>query len=163
MLRTEKEARPALEGGIVAGLVGGIFLALLLLAMALLAHQSPWAMLKGAGTPFLHERAMSPEFDLTAVAVGVLCHFAISIGWGVLFGALAFGLTRSATLLFGVFWGVVVWLGMYYLLLPAVGMGAMARSEPIGMAVGLHVGFGVALALGFMPFQQYRPRQLRPA
>ncbi|MDB4953042.1 MAG: hypothetical protein JWO36_611 [Myxococcales bacterium] len=148
-------------GGIVAGMIGGIAIALFLIIGNLASGRSVWQGLKGAGTPFLHERAAQPGFDLVAVVVGVLSHFAVSIVWGVLFALVFYGLSRGATMVAGVFWGIVVWLGMFYVVLPLVGMGQVAQTVPVGVAVFEHVLFGVALALGFLPFQEPRHGRAR--
>jgi len=41
---------------------------------------------------------------------------------------------RIPTNVLGALWGIVVWLGMYYVVLPLVGMGQVARSVPLAMA-----------------------------
>jgi hypothetical protein len=110
--------------------------------------------MKGAAIPLLGERAMAPGFDGTAVLLGLVIHFAISAAWGIVFGLLFQGLSRGATIGAGFAWGFVVWLVMYYLVLPLAGMSEMARSTPIGMAIVSHVLFGLSVALGFLPFQR---------
>jgi hypothetical protein len=149
----ERRTSRSIKGGVVAGIVGGVVIAALLLALALAEGRDPWMVLKGAGAPFLGARAMQPGLDVAAVAVGALCHFAVSIVWGVLFGLVFFGLSKAATLVAGVFWGVVVWLGMYYVVLPLVGLSEVTRTTPIVTAVVTHLAFGLGVALGFLPFQ----------
>ncbi len=161
MERTTEVSRGyAAGGGVVAGLIGGIVLAIILAIVQVAYGGDIWVALKGASTPFLHERAAQPGFDGPAVALGLVIHFAISIVWGVLFALIAFGLSRGATVLAGAVWGVVVWLVMYYVVLPAVGLAQVARSQPIVNAVVGHVIFGLAVGLGFLPFQ--RPRVVTP-
>ncbi|HEU4728543.1 MAG TPA: DUF6789 family protein [Kofleriaceae bacterium] len=143
----------ALGGGVVAGVIGGIVIALVMLVAAQLKEQDLWPSLKGAAAPFLGERAMQPGFDGRAVALGVVCHFAVSIVWGVLFAAIFYGLSRGATVAAGVLWGIIVWLGMFYLVLPIAGLSRMASGEPITMAILSHVIFGLAVAIGFLPYQ----------
>ena len=46
---------------------------------------------------------------------------------------------------------------MYYVVLPIVGLGEVARSAPLGMAIIGHVIFGLAVGVGFLPFQRTRP------
>jgi hypothetical protein len=133
-----------------------------MLIAAQIKGQDLWPSLKGAAAPFLHERAMQPGFDGPAVVLGVLCHFAVSIGWGVLFAALFYGLSRGATVAAGALWGFVVWLGMFYIVLPLAGLSQMASSEPIAMAIVSHVIFGLAVAVGFLPYQQPRPHTTPP-
>jgi hypothetical protein len=156
----------SVKGGIVAGIIGGIAISVWMLISTLVQGMDPWMIFKGAGAPFLGERAMQPGFDGVAVLVGTLCHFGISIVWGALFGVLFYGLSRAATVAMGVVWGVVVWLAMYYLVLPLVGLGAITESVPPWKAAVEHVLFGVVVALGFLPFQRrvtrHVPRPLAP-
>ena len=153
--RTYEERRVgrSVSGGLLAGIVGGAVIAGLLLFLAYLKHEDLWRVLKGAGAPFLGSRATRPGFDAEAVLVGVLAHFGVSIIWGILFGVIFYGLSKGATLVAGLFWGIVVWLGMYYVVLPLLGLGQITRHAPIANAIFTHVVFGLAVAAGFLPFQ----------
>jgi hypothetical protein len=66
-------------------------------------------------------------------------------------------MSRGATIALGVAWGLVVWLGMYYVVLPLVGLGDMVRATPVGMAVLSHLVFGLGVGLGFAPYQPRVP------
>ena len=68
---------------------------------------------------------------------------------------------RVATVLAGALWGIVVWLAMFYVVLPVAGAGVVARGAPIGGAVTGHLIFGLALGIGFLPFQRRQPERLR--
>jgi hypothetical protein len=153
-----RDWRRAAAGGAVAGIVGGIVIAGALVVQNVAGGRGFWTAFKGAAAPFLGERVMAPGFDAGAVLLGSLCHFAISIGWGVLFGLIAYGFSKGATVALGAAWGLVVWVGMYYVLLPMVGLGEMARSSPVGMAILNHLLFGLGVGIGFLPYQ--RPRTL---
>lgn len=163
MQRIHQGRGRALGGGVVAGVIGGVVIALVMLVAALAKGQDIWPGFKGAAAPFIGERAMQPGFDAGAVVLGVVCHFAVSIVWGVLFAAVFYGLSRGATVAAGVLWGVVVWLGMFYIVLPIAGLPQVARSEPIAMAIISHVIFGLSVAIGFLPFQHPRPHAAPPA
>jgi hypothetical protein len=157
------QASLAIKGGVVAGLVGGIVLSCFMLAVSLTNGVNGWVALKAPGAPLLGERALHPGFDITAVAVGVLSHFATSIVWGVLFGLLFFGLTRLGTLLAGATWSVVVWIAMRYAVLPALGLAELGGGMPMELEVFSHLLFGVSAAAAFLPFQRALPRiGLRP-
>jgi hypothetical protein len=141
-------------GGFLSGIIGGLFLSAMNLVMTALRGQSLWPVFKGAATPFYGERVMSPSFDLAPFAVGILCHFLISICWALAFAFLFYGLARSATLIAGAGWGFVVWIGMYYVVLPAVGLGAMARGMSPALPILEHVLFGLVVAAAFLPYQR---------
>lgn len=161
-LRRTDRAR-SLGGGAFAGLVG----ALAIWAFSALlgwAQQGSlnWSFFKGPALPFLGERVMSPGFDAGAILLGIIIHLAISIGWGVLFGLLFIGLTRAATVGVGAAWGVVVWLAMFYVLLPLVGARVVAVSTPSWIAFAQHLVFGIAVGVAFLPFQRRRTTPVAP-
>jgi hypothetical protein len=158
-----EETKAALRGGAVAGVVGGVALSIYMLARALVQGVDVWAnAVKGAAAPFFGmARTMEPGFDLAPVVVGTLAHFAISIGWGLLFGLLCYGLSKTATLVASVAWGLVVWIGMYYVVLPLVGLAEMVRGAPVVSAIASHLVFGIAVGIGFLPFQRPRPAFFR--
>jgi hypothetical protein len=145
------------KGAVVAGLVSGGLLTVMMTVMSALRGKDIWFGMKGTAAPFLGERAMIPGFDPIAVPVGVALHLFISIGWALGFAALFYGLSKKATLLAGALWGVVVWLGMYYVVLPLVGLASMRAGAPIERVIAYHHFFGVILALAFLPFQRRLP------
>ena len=152
-------------GGVVAGIIGGLVLAAILVVANIAAGGDGWAALKGAAAPFLGARAQADGFDGGAVALGLACHFAISILWGLLFAVISYGLSRGATVLAGALWGIVVWFGMFYLVLPVAGLPGVAQSTPLLDAIVSHLAFGLAVGVGFLPFQHERPTAppVRPA
>lgn len=161
MVRTRAESARALRGGVVAGILGGIVISAFMLLMAALTGGDLWATMKGSGAPFLGDRALAPGFDGPAVAVGLLGHFAVSVVWGVLFGLLCFGFSKGLTVLASLAWGIVVWLGMFYVLLPMLGLGRMVAGAPPGSAILEHLMFGLGVGVGFLPFQIETHRVLR--
>jgi hypothetical protein len=155
------EAKQGVKGGVAAGAIGGAVIAVYLLVMALVQGANMWPVFKMASAPFYGDAAMRAGFDAGPVLVGVLCHFAISIGWGVLFGLLAYGLSRPMTVLAGAGWGLAVWLAMYYVVLPLVGLAEMTRETPVASAIVSHLVFGLGVGIGFLPFQ-HRKYVTRP-
>jgi CBS domain-containing protein len=145
----------ALRAGAIAGLIGGIVLSAVMTGASLARGADVWLGAKLAGAPFLGERAMEPGFDLPAVAVGTLSHLGVSVAWGVLFGLVVRGLSTAATVAAGVGWGFVVWLAMYYVTLPVLGLGELAGSLPVGAAIFQHGLFGLSVAVAFVGL---RPR-----
>jgi hypothetical protein len=147
--------------------VGGFVLAILMLVMNLAMDQDAWVGAKFAALPFLGlERITQPGFQAGPVVLGVVSHFAISAVWGLLFGLIFYDFGRTATVVAGAFWGIVVWLAMHYLVvLPLIGSGQVARLMPVHTAILEHVLFGISVAFGFLPFQRVhsRPPAHRPA
>lgn len=160
--RTSGEARHALKGGVVAGIIGGVAMSVFMMAMNVFKGQDIWMGAKMPALPLLGERAMEPGFDAWPVLLGMMSHFGVSIGWGVLFALLVFGLARGATVAAGALWGVVVWLGMFYVVLPIVGAGAVVKMMPVGIAIFEHVLFGLAVGIGFLRFQRARQPPSHP-
>lgn len=151
---TTAERKQALRGGVIAGLSGGLVLTLFMIFMNLATGRDVWMGLKIAAFPFLGERTLLPGPDTGAVLLGLLSHFLVAAIWGTIFGFLVFGLDRLSTIVLGVLFGIIVWLVMYYIVLPIVGAGALVRGAPVGMAVFQHLLFGVVVAAAFMPFQR---------
>jgi hypothetical protein len=162
MVHDDIELRHALKGGAIAGAIAGAVLTAMMTVMSYAGGKDIWYGMKGAAAPFLGDRAMMPGFDAPAVLLGLVDHLAVSVIWGVLFSLVAYGLPKLGTVLLGALWGIPVWLGMYYVVLPAVGLGAMVHDAPMGRAIMFHVIFGAALGLAFVPFQRttvaQRPR-----
>ncbi|HET6583299.1 MAG TPA: hypothetical protein VFG69_07625 [Nannocystaceae bacterium] len=144
----------------IAGSVGGAVLAALLVLLNVMRGYDPWVPLKTAAYPLLGELAIETGFAVIQVVLGILTHFAISIGWGILFALLFYGLSRAATLGVSLVWGAVVWLTMFYVVLPVAGAAPLVRGAPKGFAVLENLAFGVALGLAFLPFQRPRPRRI---
>ena len=150
----EGKARPALWGGTVAGLVGGVLLTLFNLLTDLVRGRDLWAGVKVAAYPFVGETALAPGYDAGPVLQGLTTHLGISVIWGVLFALTAFGMSRAATVSFGIIWGVLVWIGMCYFVLPLTSSSVLTRGTPTLLAVGQHLVFGLGLGLGFLPYQR---------
>jgi hypothetical protein len=144
-------------GGVVAGIAGGLAITLVMLIAAAAGGRDIWMTFKFAAAPLLGDRAMLPGFDAGAVLLGTVCHLAVSIVWGVLFALLAYGLSRGATVIAGAVFGIVVWIGMFYVVMPIVGLGRGGESQPVAFAILEHVVFGVVTGIAFLPFQRYRP------
>lgn len=151
----------ALGGGAVAGLIGGGVMSVAMLVGALVQGHDIWIDMKTAATQFLHDRAMQPGFDPLAVGLGVIGHLAVSVAWGVVFAAVWYGMSRGVTIAAGVLWGIVVWLAMYDVALPLAGLAQIARETPTDLAIVGHVMFGVAVAVGFLPYQRPRAHAVR--
>jgi hypothetical protein len=142
------------RGGAFAGVVGGLAMTVLGLFSAIARGDDLWPGLKGAAYPIVGQIAVEPGFNAGLVLLGTLIHFAVAVAIGVGFGLVFYGLSRGMTLVSGALYGVVVWLVMYYAVLPLAGMGFVAESVPLSTAVLGHVVFGLAVAIGFLPYQR---------
>jgi hypothetical protein len=163
MVRSSTEIRQAVKGGVIAGFIAGATLTVLMTVMSLARHNDVWYGMKGAAAPFLGARAMHPGLDVPAVLLGLACHLAVSIAWAVPFALAIAGLGRLATVVGGAAWGIVVWLGMFYVVLPLVGLPQMANEAPIGRTIVYHLFFGIAVGAAFAGFQHHFVRgQKRP-
>ncbi len=155
-----RDTERVLLGGLVAGIVGGVAIAIFMMVVNLASGRDIWMVMKGAAMPLVGSRATVPGFDLWVVALGLVCHFFVSIAWSVPFALIVDGLTRGATVAAGALWGIVVWIAMFYVVLPIVGLWRVARGAPVGLAIVEHLVFGVATGLGYLPFQRTRARRV---
>jgi hypothetical protein len=142
------------RGGALAGIVGGIVIALWTASVGAALGDDLWIATKTAAYGILGPRVMLPGFDGTAVLLGLVCHFAVSLVWGVLFAAVAFGLSRRDTIWAGALWGILVWIGMFYVVLPLTDAGIITQTTPIARAIVEHLVFGLAVGLVFLPYQR---------
>jgi hypothetical protein len=161
MVRSSTDARRVWVRGAFAGAAGGIFLTLMMILMSAARGKDVWYGMKGAAAPFLGDRALEPGFDLLAVVLGLFDHLIISAVWGVLFALAFFGANRVATIVGGILWGFVVWLGMYYVVLPLVGLGWMQHDAPVGRAIMFHLLYSIAMTAAFFAYPRVFARSWR--
>ncbi|HVJ14317.1 MAG TPA: DUF6789 family protein [Polyangiaceae bacterium] len=150
MISDEFQARGAARAGALSGLCAGLFLTLVMTATSLARDTDVWYGIKGASAPLLGQRAMQPGFDLVPVLLGLGCHLLVSAGWGLLFGLLVDGLGRLATMVAGAAWSFVVWLAMFYVVLPVVGLSSMRLEVSLARAITFHVIYGFALGVAYV-------------
>ncbi len=153
IVKTSSDMKRAAVGGVVSGLAAGSFLTILMTAMSWANGKDIWYGMKGAAAPILGERVMEPGFDLGAVMLGLSGHFFVSVAWSLSFAFFFYGLGKAATLAAGAFWGVVSWIGMYGIVLPALGLASMTHDAPMGRAIMFHLLFGVPMAAVFLEYQ----------
>ena len=150
MVKSPIETRRALTRGTIAGVTAGIFLTLMMTLMSAAGGKDIWYGIKGAAAPFFGDRAMQPGFDVLPVVIGLVSHLVISAGWGALFATFIEGANRAITMIAGVLWGFVVWIGMYYFVLPMVGLSSMQNDAPVGRAIAFHLIFSIALTAAYL-------------
>lgn len=145
-----RDTRRGVKAGASAGLIAGLVLTALMTAMSHARGADIWYGIKGAAAPFLGARAMTAGFDLEAVLLGLAAHLGVSLVWGALFGLFAARMSTLVTMLFSVGYAFIVWLGMYELVLPAVGLGSMRDDAPASRAIMFHLVFSVVLGAAFL-------------
>jgi hypothetical protein len=152
MVKGPTDTRLATAHGAFAGVVAGVLLTLFMTVMSAASGQDIWYGMKGAAAPFLGESAMRPGFDLLAVIVGLVSHLAISAIWGILFAILFFATPRTVQIVGGVLWGIVVWIGMYYVVLPIVGLSSMQNDAPVARAIVFHLIFSILMTAAYFVY-----------
>ncbi len=164
MIRNPNEGERCVLGGAIGGIAGGLALTVFALAHALIEGADAWPVLKTAALPLYGTHVFAPGFELFPVLIGISNHFAIAMLWGAVFGVFAYGLPRVATLAAAFAWGLVVWFGMHFVVLRLMGWGEVTASMPIGLALFEHLLFGLAMGIGFLPFQRpYAVSEAAPA
>jgi hypothetical protein len=166
------------EGGAAAGFASGVVLTLLRLVVLveialIISRLSPsphstsarvaasfvWVALKFPAFLFVGQRSLAPGFDAAIVALGITTHLAYSIGWGVLFGIAATGLSPRATVALGLLWGIM---GATAEVLTATRLlGGHHSFRHAGVTVAFLV-YGVVLARTFLRFERRKGWPLGP-
>jgi hypothetical protein len=157
MVKGPIETRRAAARGAFAGVAAGAVLTLMMILMSAARGKDVWYGIKGAAEPFLGARAMRPGFDLPAVLFGLVDHLVISGIWGILFALLFYGLSRERIIAAGILWGLVVWIGMYYVVLPIVGLASMQNDAPTGRAIFFHLIFSGAMTIAYFLYPRAFP------
>ena len=92
------------------------------------------------------------------IAAGWTLHYVVSIGYGVIYAGLMYKTPYlDATWLDGVYFGAASVVVPWFMFLPCLGKGVLARktAKPFmvcGLALAGHIIFGVAMASGFALF-----------
>ncbi|ADE40680.1 DUF2938 family protein [Candidatus Puniceispirillum marinum] len=105
-------------------------------------------------------RFVNDQLDDTATikneaAAGWTLHYAVSIGYGVIYAVLMYQTPWfGTTWLDGIYFGAASVVVPWFIFLPCMGKGILARKTPnpvkvCGLALAAHIIFGVAMAFGF--------------
>lgn len=159
-MTTNDERREAILNGAIAGLAAGLLLTLSMTVMSAAAGRDVWYGIKGASAPFLGERAMQPGFDLAPVLFGMSLHMLISVGWAVPLALFTHRLGGALTVAAGVAYGIVVWIGMYFVVLPIAGLAEMTSDAPVFRAIMFHELYSVTAAVALAILQRQERRRL---
>jgi hypothetical protein len=131
------------RNGVVAGIAGGLGIAAVGMVLSAVRGTGFWSLPNAIGGIALGPTAgATTDFGLITL-VGVMLHMALSAGYGVFTVAVSRKVTREYVATAIVF-GLGLWIANYYLIAAVIpGAAAMAALNPVWMAAGLHVLFGV--------------------
>jgi hypothetical protein len=139
-----------LREGAGAGVVGGVVSAAWGLMMSPILHTDVVRETRLAAAPFLGPAALEPGNAPLALVVGGASHMAVSVAWGIVFALAWRGRSPGRMLFAGVPFGMLVWLVMFHLVLPALGVAWVAAAFSPARALTEHVVFGLGVALGLL-------------
>jgi hypothetical protein len=138
-------------GGAIAGLGGGLAMAIVAALIARSLGQDIWLESKRIAIVVYGPVAVAaPGFALGPVFVGTLLHLVVSAALGALFGILTrriFHLTSDfgTPLLAGLVYGMLVWLVAYFLVLPVVD--PLVRDIYAPAFIVQHIVYGIVTGL----------------
>lgn len=113
-------------GGAIAGLVGGVTMAVVGAILAIAVGDDLWKAPKLIATFVFGLSALAePGFSAAPVIVGSLIHLLLSALFGALFGSLScrawkMPLDYGAPVVLGFVYGLAIWLVAYFIVLPLV-------------------------------------------
>lgn len=139
--------KAAIWAGLIAGLV---FMILEMILVAMVNGESPWGPPRMIAAIVMGKGVLPPAatFNLAIMMVAMMVHFAMSVMLGLVFGWLVSraSVTLVKALLFGVVFGLMVYVIGFYLMTPVFPWFAMARG---GISIFAHVMFGLVLGWAY--------------
>jgi hypothetical protein len=106
-----ESARIDLMQGIIAGLCGGVAMAIAMAALSVAAGQGPWQLPKRLAGVVLGPKAK--DGGSSVIAFGLAIHFALSAGFGALFSVVVDRLTHEFWMT-GVAYALTLWVLNYW-------------------------------------------------
>lgn len=132
--------------GILAGLIGGIVMAMVTMVVTYMLGMGMFAMPNMiAGLILGQSTAMAG--GITVFLVGLMIHMMLSALFGLIYAIIA-NLVSHEFIWTGLIWGLVLWLINFYAIgsvWPAAHM--MAVNEPTWLAIVSHASFGIVTGL----------------
>jgi hypothetical protein len=137
-------------GGALAGLGGGIAMALVGLFLALATGADVWAAPKLIAGALGGSPTVAAGFEAGPVVLGTIMHLAFSMGMGALFGIVfrrIFRLPSSfgVPIVSGLVYGLAIWFVAYFMVLPILNSGLLQVYAP-GFVIQ-NLTYGVVLGL----------------
>jgi hypothetical protein len=133
----------ALFAGAIGGIVGGLTIAALGMAYGALTGRGLWALPNAIGGILLGARREDARSFGIATLVGATLHVVLSAAFGIVIALIAQRFTHAYAAT-GAVAGVVLW-AVNYLGIGSIHRGSreVAQLNPVPVAVGLHVVFGL--------------------
>jgi uncharacterized membrane protein YagU involved in acid resistance len=136
------------------GLIAGIAFGMMQMIIEALIGRGLWSPLRYIASVFTLGKDTDPSFSLIPVVVGLVGHMMNSIILGMVFALLISPLIKSTAGLAvaGMAYGAVVFLAMWYLILPVIDPAMKLVNGPgffiSHLMYGLILGVGIALVRG---------------
>jgi hypothetical protein len=140
-------------GGALAGLAGGMAMALVAALMSLVQRQDIWHEAKAIASVVLGAQALAqPGFAAVPVLIGTLLHLIVSMLLGALFALVTRRWLQLPTdfgipLLAGLSYGLLVWLVAYFVALPLVDVWLLESYAPAFLVQ--QIVYGSVTGLGY--------------
>jgi hypothetical protein len=141
-------------GGALAGLAGGLAMAIVAALLSASMGQDIWHESKRIAAIVYGPAALAAAgFDLGPVLVGSLLHLVVSAVLGAIFGIVTrrwLGLTSDfgTPVLAGLIYGMLVWLVAYFVVLPLLNPALLEVYAPAFIIQ--HVAYGIVTGLVYM-------------
>jgi len=142
--------------GALAGLVGGVMMAIVGAILALAIGDELWKAPKLIATFVVSpDSVATPGFLAGPVIIGSAIHLALSVLFGVGFGILTtriwkMPLAYGAPMVFGFVYGLAIWLIAYFIVLPLLNPLILEIYAPSFLIQNLTYGISVGLAYGLV-------------
>lgn len=133
--------------GFAAGIIGGLVMSLILMITTAATGAGFWYFPKMVMGVFMGVDALIGGADI--ILLGLVTHFLVAAGWGIVFSLLTRRLTELGPILTaGLIFGLAVWLIMTYAVLPWANpvMAARVAVVPLTWMI-VHLGFGAGLVM----------------
>lgn len=144
------------RSGLIAGLIGGVMMAVVGAALAIAIGDDLWKAPKLIATFVVSPDAIAaPGFLAGPVLIGSLIHLTLSALFGVGFGVLAtriwnMPLSYGAPMVLGFVYGLAIWLIAYFIILPLVNPLVLEIYAPAFLIQNLTYGLSTGLAYGLL-------------
>ncbi|HWQ13452.1 MAG TPA: hypothetical protein VNL77_11665 [Roseiflexaceae bacterium] len=163
--------RSVAAAGVIAGLVGGLAMAVVGALLALATQVDIWFMPKAIAAVVMGRAAVAnPGFDAAPVVVGTLIHFVVSALLGVIYALLMSRVLRVTTeygapVVGGLVYGALIWLVAYFIVVPLINPMLQEVYQPSFIIQNLVYGTvtGIAYMMARPEMYTYLLRTLRPA